>query len=781
MDSYRKFEHLIEKATKLESAFIESRKSLAMLIEALGESESERLTLIHQLKVYRRKYEEELAKRRQLQQHPLGFLTTLGINRKGKKSPNETYSGKGYQYTCSIGAYALACESKFRYQGAFADAKGRAPEAVYLVREEEKVCCEKNSVTEETSLTSFSGQLALEFGLNVFQVVAKFPFEEEMEVSSHRVIFIPDQFDGPEGLAEREYSKWLVAHPFGQFNTSLPSEEGCPRFSLIIPCYNPGLEVVKELVLNLQSQSFSSWEAIIVEDGSSELDHLPFLEALALEDSRFLVCFLDVNRGISGATNIGIGEASGDWVVFLDQDDRLHSDALKVLSSFQNEYPDSQVMYSDEDKLGKDKIRFEPSFKPHFNPDLLTGQNYLNHLTSIRRNLLQEDLKFQSELDGAQDWDFWIRVTEKCHPHQIVHIPRTLYHWRAEIGSTAWHEGEKDTAGVSVRLLEEAMERRGIQGAEVQVVDDRYYRVVYPLPEPLQTTAIIMPTRDQAEKLRACVTSILDRTTLKNFRIYVINDHSEEPETFELFDELHARGVEIVNYPGEGPFNFSRINNWAARQFEEPLLAFLNNDLEVMEGGGEDWLREMVSQVCRPEIGVVGCKLLYPDMRIQHAGVILGIGGDAGHACKYQPRDTSAHNYRSQLVHNVSAVTAACCLVRRDVFEEVGGFDEENLPVAFNDVDFCLRVQEAGYRNLYTPFAELIHHESATRGPEDTPEKQARFKKEIEYMIQRWGDILYKDPAYNPNLTLEKEDFSLAWPPRLPEFDWSPPDPFKAG
>jgi GT2 family glycosyltransferase len=282
-------------------------------------------------------------------------------------------------------------------------------------------------------------------------------------------------------------------------------------------------------------------------------------------------------------------------------------------------------------------------------------------------------------------------------------------------------------------------------------------RVRYSLPQEPPQVSMIIPTRNEVELIRRCVESIGEKTEYRDFEILIVDNGSDDPETIQYLRGLEAAGaVRLLSYPH--PFNFSAINNFAVRHVRGELLAFLNNDLEVIDSG---WLGEMVSHAVRPEIGAVGACLWYPDDRLQHGGVVLGLGGVAGHAMKMLPRGAKGYNARAVLVQNYSAVTAACMLVRRRVFDEIGGFDADNLPIAFNDVDLCLRIREKGYRNLWTPYAQLYHHESASRGPEDTPEKQARFGKEIAYMRHRWGQLLHHDPAYNPNLTDRTEDFAL--------------------
>jgi GT2 family glycosyltransferase len=341
----------------------------------------------------------------------------------------------------------------------------------------------------------------------------------------------------------------------------------------------------------------------------------------------------------------------------------------------------------------------------------------------------------------------------------VRHIARILYHWRAIPQSTASGADAKPYAlTAAAAAVGEYLEKTG---RPAQVSESEHIggmlRVRYPLPEKLPLVSIVIPTRNGLELIRRCIESIEEKTEYRRFEIIVVDNNSDDPETIDYLDDLQkASRIRLLHY--DKAFNYSAINNFAVTHASGEYLAFLNNDLEII---ASDWLGEMVSHAQRKEVGAVGARLLYPDGRIQHAGVVLGLGGVAGHAMKYFPREDKGYNARLVLIQNYSAVTAACLLIRREVFEHVKGFDEVNLPVAFNDVDFCLRVREAGYNNLWTPYAELFHHESATRGPEDTPEKQKRFSREIDYMQRRWKAQLAHDPAYNPNLTRDAENFAL--------------------
>ncbi|HZR07283.1 MAG TPA: glycosyltransferase family 2 protein, partial [Myxococcales bacterium] len=400
-----------------------------------------------------------------------------------------------------------------------------------------------------------------------------------------------------------------------------------------------------------------------------------------------------------------------------------------------------------------------PFFKPDWNPDLLLSQNYVGHLCAVRRSLLLEIGGFREGFEGSQDYDVVLRTSARTT--RIRHLPFVAYHWRSVAGSTARDVRAKSyVTSAATRALQEHI------GASARVEPGPLpttYRVRWPVPADPPLVSLIVPTRDARNVLEPCIESLLAKTSYRRFELVVVDNQSTDPATLEYLRELQRRqAARVVRF--DAPFNFSAINNFAVRDAAHgELIGLLNNDLEVIEPG---WLEEMVSQALRPDIGAVGARLLYPDGTIQHGGVLLGISGAAGHEHKFLPRAAPGYFGRAQLVHDVSAVTAACLLIRRDTYLKAGGLDE-SFPIAFNDVDFCLRVRALGLRNLWTPFATLVHHESKSRGLEDTPEKKARFADEKRRLSERWGDALLDDPAYNPNLSLDAEDFSLAWPPRV--------------
>jgi GT2 family glycosyltransferase len=485
------------------------------------------------------------------------------------------------------------------------------------------------------------------------------------------------------------------------------------------------------------------------------------LDEYARRDPRIRFVVRDANGHISEASNSALALATGEFVGLLDHDDELRPHALLEMAEAIAAQPDVALLYSDEDKIDADGRRFNPYFKPDWNPDLLLSQNYVCHFAVLRTALVRAVGGFRAGFEGSQDHDLFLRCTERLSDTQIRHVPKVLYHWRAIEGSTALVREAKDYASAAgLRAVAEHLQRCG-QDAVADELPHGHFRVRWRLPAEAPRVSIVVPTRDRVQLLRTCIDSLRARTTYPDYELVVVDNQSTDPETLEYLDALRQQEwSRVLRY--DAPFNYSAINNWAAAQSSSPLLCLLNNDIEVIEPG---WLEEMAGHAIRPDVGAVGAMLVYPDRTIQHAGVILGIGGVANHAYVGLPLGYPGHGGRALVAQNLSAVTGACLMVRRALYETVGGLDE-NLQVAFNDIDFCLRLREAGYRNVWTPFATLCHHESASRGRDDTDEKRERFVSEVTRMQERWGDLLRHDPAYNPNLTLDDTGFQLAFPPR---------------
>ncbi|WP_162404130.1 glycosyltransferase [Pseudoxanthomonas jiangsuensis] len=531
-----------------------------------------------------------------------------------------------------------------------------------------------------------------------------------------------------------------------------------PLLSVVMPVYQAPERWLRQALDSVIAQAYPDWELCIADDASPSPHVRKVLEEYRQRDSRIRVVYRERNGHISESSNSALELATGEFAVLLDHDDELHPEALLLVAEAVVADPEVKLVYSDEDKLDESGNRYDPYFKPDWNHDLLLGQNCISHLGVYSLPLLREVGGFRKGYEGSQDWDLALRCAEKLRPEQIHHIPRVLYHWRAIQGSTALGVDQKSyTVIAAQKAVQSHLDRTGVD-AQVEFGPMNVLRVRRALPSPLPMVSLVIPTRDHVGLLRMCVESILARSTYGNYEILVVDNGSVEPETLAYFAELAGKpNVRVLPYPH--PFNYSAINNFAVAQARGEIIGLVNNDIEVITPG---WMEEMVAQALRPEIGAVGAMLYYPDDTIQHAGVLVGVGGVAAHIGSRQPRGSSGYFSRQLIAQQLSAVTAACLLVRRQVYEEVGGLDER-LKVAFNDIDFCLRLVERGYRNLWTPDAELYHHESASRGLEDNPEKLARFMSEIRHMQQRWGAALARDPAYNPNLSLEGTPFTLAW------------------
>jgi O-antigen biosynthesis protein len=539
-----------------------------------------------------------------------------------------------------------------------------------------------------------------------------------------------------------------------------------PLVSITMPLHNPNVVWLDEAIASVQSQIYTHWELCIADDASTDPAVRAALERWMQADPRIKVVFWAQNGHISAASNSALELAQGEWVALLDHDDVLAEDALFWVANAINQNPSCQLIYSDEDKIDEMGVRSDPYFKSAWNQDLFYSQNMFSHLGVYKASLLRAVGGFREGFEGSQDYDLALRCIEQLPSgqlsQQIQHIPRVLYHWRIHADSIAHNIDVKPYAMVAgERAINEHLARLGVAASAESVGNG--YRVRYALPAVLPLVSLIIPTRNGLQLLRQCIDSVLTKTTYAHYEIIVVDNGSDDRATLRYLDELALTPIVRVMRDAR-PFNYSALNNAAVKLARGSVVGLINNDIEVIS---PDWLTEMVSHALRPEVGAVGARLWYSDDTLQHAGVVLGIHGIAGHVHRFLPRGNVGYCGRAALIQSFSAVTGACLVVRKALYEAVGGLNEVELQVACNDIDFCLRLREAGYRNIYTPYAELYHHESASRGFDDTPEKQARSAKEVAYMHQRWGDALRNDPAYSPNLTLDAEDFSLAWPPRV--------------
>jgi GT2 family glycosyltransferase len=529
-----------------------------------------------------------------------------------------------------------------------------------------------------------------------------------------------------------------------------------PLFSVIMATYDTPERYLRAALDSVRAQVYPDWELCIADDASRDPRVRRILEEYAGFERRIKLTFRSENGHISRASNSALALAQGEFVGFLDHDDLLTPDALFECALAANRMPDVDMLYSDEDKIDDDGEWADPFFKPDWNPDTFLSRMYTCHFGVYRRALVEAIGGLRPEFDGSQDYDLVLRLTERTT--RIHHIAKVLYHWRVHPNSTASTADVKPYAEKAAeRAITEALARRGEPGRALAQADaPGTYIVRYAIRER-KKVSVIIPTRNHGDDVDRCLGSLFAKNTYDDFEIVLLDNGSDEPASLQAFERWVKadKRVRIVRY--DAPFNFSNINNYAVTQCEGHYLLFLNNDTEVIS---PDFMEAMVEQAQRPSIGAVGALLLYPDGTIQHAGVIVGLGGVAGHSHKHFPGQAPGYFYTLRAINNVTAVTAACMMVRRSVFEEVGGFTEK-FAVAFNDVDFCMRLRRAGYRNVYLPHAKLYHFESKSRGYETTPEKQARFDREIALMREVWGTHALVDPCYSPNLTDAHEDYSI--------------------
>ena len=557
-----------------------------------------------------------------------------------------------------------------------------------------------------------------------------------------------------------DYQKWLPKH--------LPSSAELerqrktkfsltPKISIVVPLYKTDREYLRQLIESVQAQTYSNWE-LCLSDGSGANSPLEqVLKEYQEKDSRIRVISSEKPLQISQNTNAAMGISTGDFVAFADHDDVLTANALFEYVKAYNENPKLEVFYSDEDKMTMDGNKFfQPHFKPDFNLDLLCSVNYICHLFMAKKSLIEKVGMLRPEYDGAQDYDFIFRCVEATD--QICHVPKILYHWRSHEQSTSENpESKRYAFDAGQRAVQAHYDRIGVKAEVLQGEYLGLYRTKFIRDyDPL--ISIIIPNKDHIEDLRRCMNSIEEKSTYQNYEYIIVENNSTQKETFEYYQKLEKEDPKAHVLYWDGPFNYSAINNFGAKEAKGEYLLLLNNDTEIIN---PNCLEELLGYCMRDDVGIVGARLYYEDDTIQHAGVVLGFGGIAGHCFVQQPRTSTGYCHRIICAQDYSAVTAACMMVKKEIFDAVGGLSED-LQVAFNDIDFCIKVRDYGKLVVYNPYAELYHYESKSRGLEDTPEKIARFNKEIATLEQHWPDIFRKpDPYYNPNLTLDSQDFSL--------------------
>jgi GT2 family glycosyltransferase/2-polyprenyl-3-methyl-5-hydroxy-6-metoxy-1,4-benzoquinol methylase len=548
-----------------------------------------------------------------------------------------------------------------------------------------------------------------------------------------------------------------------------------PTLAIVMPVYNPHPAWLEEAIASVRGQLYPHWELCIADDASTDPRIRVLLEQAAASDARIKVAFRPTNGHISACSNSALALVSAPFFGLLDHDDVLREHALLLVAEALQRWPDALAVYSDEDKLSPTGQRCDPYFKPDWNPELMWIQNYLCHFTVLNTAHCRERGAFRVGFEGSQDHDLFLRCTRGIAAARIVHIPHVLYHWRQHEGSTSLTAEIKPYSfEARRRAVQDHLDASGVS-ATAEVDDQGRCRVRWAALQPQPRVSIIIPTRNGNAMLNTCIRSIFELTEYDNYEILIVDNGSDDPETLQALERFNETDkVRVIR--DERPFNYSAINNRAVKHTAGEFVALVNDDIEVISPG---WLHEMVAAASQPGVGAVGAKLWFPNKTLQHGGVVLGLGGVAGHCHKHAAEGDPGYMGHSLALRAVSAVTGACLVVKRAVFDEVGGLDEDALAVAFNDVDFCIKLLVAGYRNVWTPHAELYHHESVSRGADAAPDKRQRFLLEIAVMKERWGPALMFDPMFSPNLTIEREDtFGLAEPPqftlRTPWFETRP-------
>ena len=556
-----------------------------------------------------------------------------------------------------------------------------------------------------------------------------------------------------------QYGTWLKENKVTrqelkqQRNTTFPEDI---RISIVVPLYKTDKYLLKELVDSVLAQTYENWELCLSDGSGKDSPIRKILEEYQKKDSRIRVVFHEEQLRISENTNAAIGIATGNYIAFADHDDTLAEEALYQMAAEISRHPEAELLYSDEDVIDIKGKRLLPHFKPDYNPDYLCCVNYICHLVVVKRELLDRVGLLRKEYDGSQDYDFLLRCTENTR--NIRHVPRILYHWRSHEGSTAGNPDDKPYAVIAgEKALLAHYERLGIK-AEVEYTGNPVvFRTRFAI-EGNPRVSILIPNKDHTDDLEKCISSIMEKSTWKNIQIIVIENNSEEEKTYRYYEEVQKRFPAVQVVVWDGPFNYSAINNFGAKYADGDFLLLLNNDTEVIT---PDWLESMMGYCQREDVGIVGAKLLYPDNTVQHAGVVVGIAGFAGHILTGYDQNAPGYLWRLQTAQDESAVTGACLMVKRSVFDALQGLDE-SFAVALNDIDFCLRARNLGKLVVFTPEARLYHYESKSRGMENTDAKKARFQKEVDHFRERYGEFLKAgDPYYNPNLSIVRGDCAL--------------------
>jgi GT2 family glycosyltransferase len=574
-------------------------------------------------------------------------------------------------------------------------------------------------------------------------------------------------------LVKKNYAAWIEDYDRLSdkdrqvFRDAIGRFAATPLISILMPVYNTNPAHLQRAIQSVIDQLYPHWELCISDDASTKSEVRQVLDGFAGRDSRIKVHYRDKNGHIAANSNSALTLATGDYVGLLDHDDELAEQALFWFVSEIQKHPDVAILYCDEDKLDGHGRRRGALFKPDWNPAMIMAQNYVCHMTMYRHSLLERAGGFRAGFDGSQDLDLLLRCADLVDASKIRHIPRVLYHWREDPGSTASEiglEAKPYAWDAGARAIQEHLDRRAI-AATVKPIIDQYYQVEYTPPSPAPKVTVIIPTALKIEFVQRCISSVLRATTYPNVEFIVTLDrhHVQSAAQRNFIDQIRADPrVRLLIYD-EQPFNYPRTNNRAVAQSDAPIICFLNDDVEVIT---RDWLEKLVARVLLDDVGAVGPMLYYPTDAVQHAGVILGLGGVAGHQFLNMPRGNAGYYGRGILEQDLSCVTAACMVMRREVFDSINGFDEK-FAIAFNDVDLCIRIRQKGWRIIWTPAVEMYHHESASLGKHNAPKRQALFEHEVKLMRAMWGDVLDRDPFFNPNLSLATPYYTLAFPPRI--------------
>jgi GT2 family glycosyltransferase len=563
-----------------------------------------------------------------------------------------------------------------------------------------------------------------------------------------------------------DYARWIKKNEnwnIEKITEEIKNFKYNPKISIITPVYNIDAKWLDKCIKSVKNQFYENWELCLHDDASTKKETIRCLKKWKkVKDKRIKISFGKINQHISGASNEALKLATGEFVALLDNDDELSPNALYENVKTLNENPQIDFIYSDEDKIDIREKRSTPFFKPDWSPDLFLSMMYTCHLGVYRKKIIDQIGSFRKGYEGSQDYDLVLRFIEKTKPKNIFHIPKILYHWRTIAGSTSDDLNSKSYAHIAAKKsLVDYLKRNEIEGEILDGKLQSRYRIKRKIKNNPKIS-IIIPFKDKTDILKKCVDSIFEKTDYKNFEIILVDNQSKDIEMKNYLKTLENNPlVKIIHY--NKPFNYSAINNYAVKKISSEYVLFLNNDTEIIS---KEWLGCMVEHIQRADVGAVGAKLLYPDNTVQHAGVIMGIGWIAGHAFKLMPSNSTIYFTQLQVIKNYSAVTGACLLTKKRIFEEIGGFDENNLAIAYNDVNLCLNIREKGYLIIYTPYAELYHYESLSRESDEdskftNPERYKKFIAECDYMRNHWLKYIENDPYYNPNLTKTGENFEI--------------------